>query len=223
MFLKKKLEEPINMVFDTTNFFIYCFPKSATCAHSVTLGLMDTERALLQTDLPSVASSVQQFDLENDDLQFCSFKIATKAGERWIRHFPKEQLTKEILERKNIAKMRSNYLYSLEAYLRTWVVKSIYSSDESTISYLIDAIRSSDPANDEYSLALMEYAHILELDYKSAYQDLKMHTESAGLLKVRSHAQYKKYVELFNSCQTKDELDTAFKKMWSELCSLCRI
>ena len=219
----KRSKRPTYVVYDTTNYFIYCFPKTLTCAHSITLGLMDTERGVIQTDIPWVANVVSQFDLEEEVLQFCGNKLSLAPGEKWIRHFPKEQITQELIDRKNLALARMKYIYALESFLRVYTVKSVYTLEGSTVSYLLDALNKSNPETNEYSMGVMEYAHILDIDYRSAYEEIDIYIKSSGLLKIRAHAQYQKYVTVFNKCMNTDDLDAEYRKAWSELCSLCRI
>ena len=64
---------------------------------------------------------------------------------------------------------------------------------------------NEEPDKDIFSDEIKEYAEIQEIDYKTAYKDLKMRFDSYSTFCFKSFAFFEKFKRLLNKCYTKEE------------------
>lgn len=198
-------------VIDTTSRAILAFPQSYTTAVYVAQGIVNSEPVLIPSSLPQVDSEFKQFNLNTDILKL------TPKDDTWVSAMPDMFITKELLERRNIAKLRSNYIYVLEQQFKMQNFRSIIYHDESVAAHLLKALKESDPMTNTFAYEITEYANIQGISPLAAYQELSVMLDSSGLIKIRNFAWFVEYVRKFNSLTTVAELDAEMINAWDSL------
>jgi len=189
-------------VIDKPTNLILCFPKSYTAADCVTQGFLDTKAIMIPTSLSKVGKEFKSYNLKKDFLEL------TMSETSWISKVPEHLINYNLQRKKQIARLRSIYIYSLEQrFLKRQNIRSILHFDEHVYANLLDAIKKSDPITDNYAQGIVEYANIQSISPKTAYQEIKFMLDSSGLIKIRNYAWFKHYVKRFNALHTKKDLE----------------
>jgi hypothetical protein len=204
-------DENTYAVFDTETRIILVFPQSYTTAVCVSRGMLNTEPILLPTSLARVGNELKQYNLDSDVL-----KLTPKQG-HWVSLVPDHLITEQLMKQREIATLRSEYIYVLEQQFKIQNARSMLYFDEHVATYLIDEINKSEPMTDTYSKGIVEYASIQFISPAAAYQELKFMIESSGLIKIRNYAWFSEYVRKFNGLTTKEELQAEVKNSWQSL------
>jgi hypothetical protein len=205
------IEENCYAVFDTSTRIILVFPQSYTTAVYVSQGMLNTEPILIPTSLARVGNELKQFDLNVDVL-----KLTPKQG-HWVSLVPDHLVNEQLIKQREIARLRSDYIYVLEQQFKIQNARSMLHFDEHVATYLLDEVNKSDPTTDLYSQGIIEYANIQSMEFKAAYQEVKFLLDSSGLIKIRNYAWFTEYVRKFNSLTTKEELQAEVKNAWQSL------
>lgn len=198
-------------VIDTTSRAILAFPQSYTTAVYVAQGIVNSEPVLIPSSLPQVDSEFKQFNLNTDILKL------TPKDDTWVSAMPDMFITKELLERREIAKIRSNYIYVLEQQFKIQNFRSIIYHDEAVAAHLLKELANSNPSTDTFAYGIVEYANIQGISPLAAYQELSVMLDSSGLIKIRNFAWFVDYVRKFNTLTTVAQLDAEMINAWDSL------
>jgi hypothetical protein len=198
------------MVIDCNTYGVLCFARTPAAANSVSLGFINSLSEMLPYSLPKREKMLkeQNLDLANDVLKVFKGNL-----------FPLDEhlQTPVFLEQRRIARLRAAYIYSLETHLKKFTVRSNLQFDPENTVYLMEQIRRSNPANDEFALGIHEYAAIHDIEPAVAYQEISMILDTNGLIKTRSVAVYNKYVQKFNECTTDDQCQGVFSQLMDDI------
>jgi hypothetical protein len=194
-------------VIDQENKAVLCFTKTITCANSVALGFVNGHIFVYPSSLAWRAKELESIDL----------KKPLMLTERTLRQLPEHLITDKYLKQKEVATLRALYINSIEVYFRGFTARTHINLDDSVFSFIQQEIQLSNPKTDEYTNGIMEYAAISDISNESAYQELKLFSNSVGLIKLRNMAWYNKYVAIINKLTTRDEMRSAFAKIYSEI------
>ena len=109
------------------------------------------------------------------------------------------KMKKEMVEASNkiFTELNKRCLIFKEKYLNEW--------DGTIHAYVNLALQKCDVNKDIFSNEIKEYAEIQEIDYKTAYKDLKMRFDSYSTFCFKSFAFFEKFKRLLNKCYTKEE------------------
>jgi hypothetical protein len=205
------VEENIYAVYDTETRIILCFPRSYTTALYVSQGILNTEPILIPSSLARVGNELKQFNLNVDVL-----RLTPKQG-HWVSLVPDHLVNDKLSKQREIAKLRSEYIYVLEQQFKIQNARSILHFDEQVMSFLSHEVNKSEPMTDTYSMGIIEYANIQSISPKVAYQEIKFMLDSSSLIKIRNYAWFTEYIRKFNSLTTKEELAAEVKNAWQSL------
>jgi hypothetical protein len=205
------IDENTYAVFDTATRIILVFPQSYTTAVYVSQGMLNTEPILIPTSLKRVGDELKQYNLNADVL-----KLTPKQG-HWVSLVPDHLINDQLMKQREIARLRSEYIYVLEQQFKIQNARSMLHFDEHVSTYLIDEINKSEPMTNTYGKGIVEYANIQNISAAAAYQELKFMIESSGLIKIRNYAWFSEYVRKFNGLTTKEELQAEVKNSWQSL------
>lgn len=205
------IDENCYAVFDTSTRIILVFPQSFTTAVYVSQGMLNTEPILIPTSLSRVGNELKQFDLNVDVL-----KLTPKQG-HWVSLVPDHLVNDQLLKQREIARLRSDYIYVLEQQFKIQNARSMLHFDEHVATYLLDEINKSEPMTNTYSQGIVEYASIQSIEVSAAYQEIRFMLDSSGLIKIRNYAWFTEYVRKFNCLTTKEELQAEVKNAWQSL------
>lgn len=201
--------ENLYAIVDDATKIILSFPGSYSTAHYVSQGILKTKAVMIPTSLQSVSDSLKRYDLKNDVL-----KLDIKENS-WVSLVPPHQISKTIIQKRNICRLRSSYIYSLEQrFLKISGIRSIIHFDEHITPFLISEIKKSKPETDEYADGIVDYANIQSISPAAAYREIKLMLDSSGLIKIRNQAWFLTFVKKFNSLTNKKEFDEEMEKAW---------
>lgn len=202
--------ENLYAIVDDETKIILSFPGSYSTAHYVTQGMLKTKAVMIPTSLQTVSESLKRYDLKNDVL-----KLDIKENS-WVSLVPPHLISKTIIQKRNICRLRSSYIYSLEQrFLKISGIRSIIHFDEHVTPFLLSEIKRSNPETDEYSDGIVDYANIQSISPAAAYREIKMMLESSGLMKIRNQAWFHVFVNKFNSLTNKKQFDDEMDKAWN--------
>lgn len=153
-------------------------------------------------------SQYQHFDFENDLLQ--------ASRDRKITPLPKETVTDDFLERRRVAKIRGQYLASVELVCLLGREKSSFRYPEEISAELEIELSKCRVEVGHFSEAIQEYATVQEVEPVVAYEELKFLVDGARIEKIRNFAFYQKYVRLMNSLPL-DKLGKCYADLINEI------
>jgi hypothetical protein len=191
-------EYVITLLVETNHNSILCKCKSFTSANAVTKGLLNTSVRFIPISLRRYAP------LKNIDWSKEYYSMEIAGG---IEKMPDHLITDEYLKLKHIGTVRSECLWGLEMYLQEAIGRVIDYYDDNLSAFLISELNKCDPKNNFYSDPIHEYAAIVDIDVNFVHQELSMHANTAGLVRLRNKAIYDKYVIKFGSANSREECD----------------
>jgi len=200
-----------------TNAILYV-ARSLTNANAVNLGIINSLVIVLPTSLEHRRKGLLDGVNLEDDLQLYQ-------GRKYVslRPLPLHLLTGQHRARRALAQLRGKYLFSLEVYFSGQLNRTVDFFDPELKSFIGHELLKCKPENEVYSDAIHEYAFISEINVQTAYQELLMGFETAGVIKLRNYALFKKHAMIFNSLHTAEELDLAMKNALDDLLYKARI
>lgn len=199
----------LNCVIDISTKAILTFTKSYSCAVAVSQGLINTEPHIIPTSITKIANHVKRFDLVNDNL--CSTK------DDWMMSLPKHLITADYNKRRKLATTRATYIHSLEAHLDSVVSRGVLNFDEMVVPYLLEQHSRCDPERNSYSYGIVEYANIQNIDVKTAYDEIGVMLNTAGLIKIRAFSWMQNCVRKINSTEDLTMLSKIWKECWEDV------
>lgn len=134
-----------------------------------------------------------------------------------IHNLDSHLITDDFTFKRNLAILRRRFFIRLEGFLNNVLFKTHFGFDETTASYIENQLIQSDPQTDKFSNALVEYAHYNNISENSAYDELKMLTESHGRMKLRLFACYTKYVKKINQTTDNTEMVSIYEEAMKDV------
>ena len=188
-------------VWHTGSTYVLCQPSTLSCAQAVVQGILNSDIRIV-------------FHSNIDDHSLIDFnkkykKNNTAEGRIESTDTPPD---KNILDLIKLAEIRSKYLHKLELKTLAYIQRFQGLYDETTLYYIGSALSLSNPDLNKFDLAILEYANMLNIDPKSAYNDLKMKFDSYKMLKIKSYASYEKYKIQINNYTNKNDIKNIYKK-----------
>ena len=190
-------------VWHTGSTYVLCQPPTLSCAQAVVQGILNTAIQIL-FHTPENIDSYSKIDLS---MRYK--KNNTAEGRIESTDMPPEQ---DILDLIRLAEIRKKYLHKLELKTLAYIQRFQGLYDETTLYYIGSALSLSNPDLNKFDFAILEYANMLNIDPKSAYNDLKMKFDSYKMLKIKSYASYEKYKIEINNYTNKNDIKNIYKK-----------
>jgi hypothetical protein len=177
---------------------ILCKARSVASANATAKGMFNTTVRMIPMQLNQF-SHIKEIDFDN---RYININMSGTVINDLATHL----ITPEYLEIKRLARLRSEFLWALEVRLHEgiWRLHDYY--EPKLEAFLLSELTKCNPATNEYTDALHEYAAISEVDVATIYQELDMKTRTAGLIRLRNKALYDKYVRIMNTANTRDEM-----------------
>jgi hypothetical protein len=193
---------------------VYCGPESHSHANALRAGLINAGTFELGSTLPWKKSKYTHITkLGSLDKHYC-FNFDT--GE--LYDMPEELITPDWIESKRLVNLRYNFMLNWDFRTRRRTIRiNDYHSVGIMEGFLWDQYRQCCPEENYYTPAIYEWADLSETSVENAFQELKMRSESIGLVHLRINAIYHKYIHKLNQCNTHEELDKVFTKGCEEL------
>ena len=209
------MAKALNLVVDYKTNAVLAFPPNPTIATNVSAGILDTYTTSIPTDLKSVSDTVKQYDLSNDLLQFTYNRVDGKV--EYLRPLPEHLATQELMDKRALAKLRSKYIYYQDSYYRVYINKSIVVPNHTIVPYLLSELSECNSEEGTYSDGIKEYSAILGITEREAYDELKVLTDSASIIKMRYLAWYVKNVQEINKLFTDEDMNAYSKTAWQTI------
>jgi hypothetical protein len=119
---------------------------------------------------------------------------------------------RDILDLIRLAEVRTKYLHKLELKTLAYIQRFQGLYDDSTLYFIGSALSLSNPDLNKFDFAILEYANMLNIEPKNAYNHLKMKFDSYKMLKIKSYASYEKYRNEINNYIDKNDIKNIYKK-----------
>jgi hypothetical protein len=188
-------------VWHTGSTYVLCQPPTLSCAQAVVQGILNTA---IQVMFHSNVDSYSKIDLNKQYK-----KNNTSEGYVESTDMPPDR---DILDLIKLATIRTKYLHKLELKTLAYIQRFQGLYDETTLYYVGSALSLSNPDLNKFDFAILEYANMLNIEPKSAYNDLKMKFDSYKMLKIKSYASYEKYKTEINNYTNKNDIKNIYKK-----------
>lgn len=188
-------------VWHTGSTYVLCQPPTLSCAQAVVQGILNTA---IQIMFHSNVDSYSQIDLNKKYK-----KNNTVEGRIESTNIPPDI---DILDLIRLAEIRTKYLHKLELKTLAYIQRFQGLYDDSTLYFIGNALSLSNPDLNKFDFAILEYANMLNIEPKNAYNHLKMKFDSYKMLKIKSYASYEKYKIAINNCINKNDIKNIYKK-----------
>lgn len=188
-------------VWHTGSTYVLCQPPTLSCAQAVVQGILNTA---IQIMFHSNVDSYSQIDLNKKYK-----KNNTVEGRIESTNIPPDI---DILDLIRLAQIRTKYLHKLELKTLAYIQRFQGLYDDSTLYFIGNALSLSNPDLNKFDFAILEYANMLNIEPKNAYNHLKMKFDSYKMLKIKSYASYEKYKIAINNCINKNDIKNIYKK-----------
>lgn len=194
--MKSNHDPDTHIVVDVLNGGVLCRAHSASNAHAVALGFVNSIPAILPT---SIVWNVTQL-AEGTDFDDLSQHYQYSKNV-FVVPLPKHLITEAWIKRRALAKARADALWAWEVCCNKYLAERSfdYYFPGMMDAYLSEQLRACDPATGHYTSAIIEWATISQVAVDTAYQELKLRYESLGLRLIRNHALYYRYVQAINA------------------------
>ena len=111
------------------------------------------------------------------------------------------------LERKRLCNLRAPAMERLVRYTFTASLTSKITIWEGFENNLDFALTGCDPESNTYSNAVLEYAHINNVDTSVAFREIKLQTENINSSKMKIYSYQKYFSDKINLATTKEQID----------------
>lgn len=199
----------IQLVVDLENGAVLCRPQSTSTAKSVVKGIQNSSVCTLASSLVWKAREYKDFDFNKDDL------VWSVGGK--IMLMPDHLKTDEFYAKKELAQERSKYIYALEVYFQMYLTRVVDYYDQGTEAYIISELDQCNPLANYYTYGIQEYARVLGIHPETAYKEFKLRYDTQMLTRLRNFAMFQKWLDIMNTCYTKEELQEALKNANNEI------
>lgn len=184
---------------------ILCESITPSIAQAVSLGFMNSTIKVLPGSFPRFAELYEKYSFNQSDTYYTHQNMQVKemnpniVNDKWIAS-------------KKLAHLRNNFHTAWEARCKQFLQNRNH--DFHTLGvfdgYLWNQIEKCNPTVGYYTQAIHEWASISETLPETAFQELKMKSESIALQYIRNHAVYQRYVYLINKEKTEKEMRRVF-------------
>jgi hypothetical protein len=188
-------------VWHTGSTYVLCQPPTLSCAQAVVQGILNTA---IQVMFHSNVDSYSKIDLNKQYK-----KNNTSEGYVESTDMPPDR---DILDLIKLATIRTKYLHKLELKTLAYIQRFQGLYDDSTLYFIGSALSLSNPDLNKFDFAILEYANMLNIEPKNAYNHLKMKFDSYKMLKIKSYASYEKYRNEINNYIDKNDIKNIYKK-----------
>ena len=188
-------------VWHTGSTYVLCQPPTLSCAQAVVQGILNTA---IQIMFHSNVDSYSQIDLNK--------KYKKNNTTEGFDQSTDEHPDKDILDLIRLAEIRTKYLHKLELKTLAYIQRFQGLYDDSTLYFIGSALSLSNPDLNKFDFAILEYANMLNIEPKNAYNHLKMKFDSYKMLKIKSYASYEKYRNEINNYTDKNDIKNIYKK-----------
>lgn len=199
----------IQLIVDLENGAVLCRPQSTSTAKSIVKGMQNTSVCTLASSLVWKAREYKDFDFNKDDL------VWSVGGK--IMLMPDHLKTDEFYAKKELAQERSKYIYALEVYFQMYLTRIVDYYDQGTEAYIISELDQCNPLANYYTYGIQEYARVLGIHPETAYKEFKLRYDTQMLTRLRNLAMFQKWLDIMNTCHTKEELQEALKNANNEI------
>ena len=188
------------LVYDLETNYVLCKSQSLSIAHSVSLGILNSQ----STILPAKDDVVDKINFE-DLTQF----YMTKQGK--IYPVINVEISDRQITQKSLAVMRNEAHQAWESFCWTSANTNLtdYHSMAHAHAFLVPALDKCRPEEDYYTEPVVEWAQLSDVTPAVAYQELSIKTQAVGMQYIRNHAIYQKVVRDINLCFSVDDMYTA--------------
>jgi hypothetical protein len=189
------------IVIDELTHGILCESISISIAHSVSLGFINSSVKILASSLPWLENNYNYN--YNDIGQHYEFKKMK------ILPLKENLINDEYLNIKRLAILRNSYHRSWETKCKQHLQNRNHDYHGLSMlgGYLNIQLEQCKPQLNFYTSAIHEWAIISEVPVATAYQELRIKSDTIGIQYLQNHAIYQKYVNLLNKCLHKTELE----------------
>jgi hypothetical protein len=119
-----------------------------------------------------------------------------------------ETVSEDWLDKRKLGNFRSNRIRSLELICERYMARgNNFSNDEIFFQYLSTQLPLVNEESDHYPDSIVEWANIVGINPRQAYQELKLDYDSTGIFVMRMHAIWNKYVDIINQIPSVAEFD----------------
>jgi hypothetical protein len=188
-------------VWHTGSTYVLCQPPTLSCAQAVVQGILNTAIQVM------FHSNVDSYSKINLNKQYK--KNNTSEGYVESTDIPPDR---DILDLIRLAEVRTKYLHKLELKTLAYIQRFQGLYDDSTLYFIGSALSLSNPDLNKFDFAILEYANMLNIEPKNAYNHLKMKFDSYKMLKIKSYASYEKYRNEINNYIDKNDIKNIYKK-----------
>lgn len=188
------------IVVDNNTGGIMCECATASIAHSVSVGFINSTIKALPSNLPWQTEEFnKKFNSNEQYYQFITGKI---------HNMNPSLITEQWIALKNLAVLRNGWQLIWETRCNQYLLNRNveYAHSEKFEGFLWKELDACIPESQFYTQAIVEWAAISDVSPDTAYQELKLKAESKGLQYIRNHAIHQKYVFLLNQETTKEGL-----------------
>ena len=198
------MKEKIIIVDSNTN-GILCECTSHSIAHSVSCGFINSSVKILPSNLPWRHEEFNK-DLNNRNVHF-QFINAT------LREMNPVLITEKWISLKDLSRRRRDFHLAWETRCKMYLLNRNvdYPHTAEFEGFLWRELDRCDPESNFYTQAIVEWAALSDIDVATAYQELKLRSESRGLQYIRNHAIHQKFVFLLNQETTTEGLQSVLE------------
>jgi hypothetical protein len=188
-------------VWHTGSTYVLCQPPTLSCAQAVVQGILNTAIQVV------FHSNIDNHSLIDWNKKYK--KNNTAEGYVESTDIPPDR---DILDLIKLAEIRTKYLHKLELKTLAYIQRFQGLYDDSTLYFIGSALSLSNPDLNKFDFAILEYANMLNIEPKNAYNHLKMKFDSYKMLKIKSYASYEKYRNEINNYIDKNDIKNIYKK-----------
>lgn len=236
------IKEYLFLVVDNDSSGILTNCVSASCANAVSRGILNSSVMVIKFSFMRNNHEINRYQ-DNNQLNFKLIRLydpeeLKKKLINWkgeannyqyqesknpavafdIVPLDQKHLTEDWLNKRKICNLRSRHLRNLETMCERYVARTkTFFSDEIFLQYLATQLPLVQQNKDQYPESIKEWAETRSMSNGAAYNELKMMYESSGIVIMRAHAIWHKYVDLINSLETEEDLKSIYARIETEL------
>jgi hypothetical protein len=192
-----------HFVVDLENGAILTPVRSVSAGKATQEGIPNSSLIAIANVLSWRQKDYSKFDLYKDDLVWAVGGI--------LDYMPEHLKTPEMYAKKELASLRHIYLYALEVFYQMYLGRTVDNYDQGLDAYINNEMEQCNPLAGYYTYAIKEYARILDIHPETAYNEFKLRYDTQCLARIRNFALYTKWIEIMNTCNTKEQLQKALK------------
>jgi hypothetical protein len=208
----------LSIVVDYDNYAVLCIARTPATAAYVSAGILNTYSTDIPTDLPAVWERIKKrCDIYKDPLQINRGK--DEEGKTiYLQVLPEKLRTEEWKKKSELAKLRARHIYFQESYYRLYLTRCVVTpSNRGLMSTVYSELANSNDDEENYSVGIKEYAEILEITPKEAYDEIKLMADGLSITNMKYFAWYRKNVAKINTLHTEEEMTEFSVSQWAHL------